>query len=144
MRHECQPNPGGSQIVCNCCLEKNSPKHPQKPKAHPWPDLVRGLLSGFNDPVHKALLETVHLSFTITLGGSCSVAKSCPTLQPYGLQQAGLLLFASLLFIAICKASSDSHFAFLHFFSMGMVLIPVSCTMSRTSIHSSQIGRAHV
>src|SRR5574337_36015 len=47
------------------------------------------------------------------------------------------LLFASLLFTAICKASPDSHFAFLHFFSMGMVLIPVSCTMSRTSFHSS-------
>ena len=46
------------------------------------------------------------------------------------------LLFASLLYTAICKASSDSHFAFLHFFSMGMVLIPVSCTMSRTSVHS--------
>ena len=27
--------------------------------------------------------------------------------------------------------------AWLHIFSMGMVLIPVSCTMSRTSIHSS-------
>ena len=47
------------------------------------------------------------------------------------------LLFPSLLFTAICKASPDSHFAFLHFFSMGMVLIPVSCTMSRTSVHSS-------
>ena len=47
------------------------------------------------------------------------------------------LLFASLLFTAICKASSDSHFAFLHFFSMGMVLLPVSYTMSQTSIHSS-------
>ena len=45
--------------------------------------------------------------------------------------------FPSLLFTAICKASSDSHFAFLYFFSMGMVLIPVSCTMSRTSFHSS-------
>ena len=40
------------------------------------------------------------------------------------------LLFASLLFTTICKTSSDCHFAFLHFFSMGMVLIPVSCTMS--------------
>ena len=29
------------------------------------------------------------------------------------------LLFDSLLFTAICKASSDSHFAFLHFFSLG-------------------------
>ena len=47
------------------------------------------------------------------------------------------LLFTSLLFTAICKASPDSHFAFLHFYSMGMVLIPVSCTMSRTSFHSS-------
>ena len=41
------------------------------------------------------------------------------------------------IFTAICKASPDSHFAFLHFFSMGMVLIPVSCTMSLTSVHSS-------
>src|SRR5574341_756766 len=47
------------------------------------------------------------------------------------------LLFTSLLFTAICKASPDSHFAFLHFFSMGMVLIPVFCMMSRTSLHSS-------
>ena len=40
------------------------------------------------------------------------------------------LLFTSLLFTAICKSSSDNHFAFLCFFSMGMVLIPFSCTMS--------------
>ena len=47
------------------------------------------------------------------------------------------LLFTSLLFTAICKASSDSHFALLHFFFLGMVLIPVSCTVSWTSVHSS-------
>ena len=47
------------------------------------------------------------------------------------------LLFTSLLFTAICKASSDSDFAFLHFFFLVMVLIPVSCTMSRTSVHNS-------
>ena len=40
-------------------------------------------------------------------------------------------------FTVICKASSNSHFAFLHFFFLGMVLIHVSYTMSRTSIHSS-------
>ena len=40
------------------------------------------------------------------------------------------LLFAFLLFTAICKASSDNHFAVSHFFFLGMVLIPVSCTMS--------------
>jgi len=47
------------------------------------------------------------------------------------------LPLASLLFTAICKASSDYHFAFLHFSSLGMVLIPASCTMSCTSVHSS-------
>ena len=47
------------------------------------------------------------------------------------------LPLASLLSTAICKASSDSHFAFLHFFFLGIVWIPVSYTMSRTSIHSS-------
>ena len=47
------------------------------------------------------------------------------------------LPFASLLFTAICKASSDKHFAIFHFFSLGMVLIPASCTMSWTSIYSS-------
>ena len=47
------------------------------------------------------------------------------------------LLFSSLHFTAVCKASSHSHLAFLHFFFLGMVLIPVSCTMSWTSIHSS-------
>ena len=40
--------------------------------------------------------------------------------------------FSSLLFTAICKASPDSHFAFLHFFSLEMVLIPVSCTNQRS------------
>ena len=47
------------------------------------------------------------------------------------------LPLASLLFWAICKASSDSHFASLHFFFLGMVLITASCTMSWTSVHSS-------
>ena len=47
------------------------------------------------------------------------------------------LPFMSLLFTTICKASSDNHLAFLRFFSLGMVLFPASCTMSRTSIHSS-------
>ena len=44
---------------------------------------------------------------------------------------------ASLLFSAICKASSDNHFVFLHFFFLEMVLITASCTMSQTSVHSS-------
>ena len=45
--------------------------------------------------------------------------------------------FASLLFSAICKGSSDNPFSILHFFFLGMVLITASCTMLWTSIHSS-------
>ena len=41
------------------------------------------------------------------------------------------------LFSAICKAASDNHFAFLHFFFLGMVLITASCTVSWISVHSS-------
>ena len=48
-----------------------------------------------------------------------------------------LSLFASLLFTAIFKASSNSHFAFFHFFFLGTVLLPISCIMLQTSIHSS-------
>ena len=47
------------------------------------------------------------------------------------------LPLASLLFSAICKASSDSHFPFFHFVFLGMILISASCAMSQTSIHSS-------
>ena len=37
----------------------------------------------------------------------------------------------------VFKASSDTYFAFLRFFFLGMVLITTPCTMSRTSVHSS-------
>ena len=37
------------------------------------------------------------------------------------------LPFTSLLFSAICKVSPGNHFAFLHLFFLGMVLITASC-----------------
>ena len=45
--------------------------------------------------------------------------------------------FASLLFTAICKVSSDNCFAFLHFFFLGIILIIAPRKRSWTSIHSS-------
>ena len=47
------------------------------------------------------------------------------------------LPFASLPFIAICKTSLGNHFAFLHYFSLGMILITASCTMSGISVNST-------
>ena len=40
-----------------------------------------------------------------------------------GISYLSPLPFFSLFFSGICKASSDKHFAFLHFFFLGMVLI---------------------
>ena len=45
-----------------------------------------------------------------------------------------LLPLASLLYSAICKASSDNHFAFLHFFSLETVLVTASCKYEPLSI----------
>ena len=47
------------------------------------------------------------------------------------------LCFTSLLFSTICKAFSDNHLAFFHFFFFGMVLVTASCTVSWASVHSS-------
>ena len=47
------------------------------------------------------------------------------------------LPFVSLLFSAICKASSDNRFAFLRFFFLGMVLFTAFRTVLQTFIHSS-------
>ena len=44
----------------------------------------------------------------------------------------------SLLFAAVCKASSENAFAFLHLFILGMILITASCMVLWTSVHSSQ------
>ena len=46
------------------------------------------------------------------------------------------LPFASPLFSAICKAYSNNHFAFLHFFCLGTVLVTTSCTVLWTPAHS--------
>ena len=54
------------------------------------------------------------------------------------------LLFTFFLFSAICKASSGNHFAFLHFFFLGMVSITASCTTSWTSVHSSSGILSHL
>ena len=47
------------------------------------------------------------------------------------------LPLASLLFSTICKASSNNHFDFFHFFFLRMVFISASYTMLPTSVHSS-------
>ena len=90
-------------------------------------------ISGLSHPI-------VFLYFSALITEEGFLISPCYSLEPC-IQMAHLsfspLPFASLLFIAVWKASSDNHFAFLHCFFLGMVLITASCTMSQTSIHSS-------
>ena len=75
----------------------------------------------------------VFLYFFTLIAEEGFLVSSCYSLElciQMGISFLSPLPFASLLFTAICKAPSDNHFAFLHFFFLGMVLIPVSCTMS--------------
>ena len=58
------------------------------------------------------------------------------TLHSVGFIFLFFLCFSCLLFLAICKASSDNHFAFLHFFFFLMVLVTASYTVVQTPVHS--------
>ena len=51
-------------------------------------------------------------------------------------------VFASLLFTAICKASSDNHFASLHLFFLRMVLLldPVQCHKLPSIVHQALLS----
>ena len=98
-----------------------------------WPG-VRYLTSLWTDCCickmenNKSYFEVYFLSLCAILWNS-AFKWVCLSFSPFP--------FTSLLFSAISKASSDSHFAFLHFFFLEMVLITAFCTMSQTSIHSS-------
>ena len=77
-------------------------------------------LIGYSPHGHKEsdMTERLHFHFSLSLSFSP-------------------LPLASVLFSALFKASSDNYFCLFVFFPLGMVLITTSCTMSRTSIHSS-------
>ena len=84
-------------------------------------------------PILLFSLISLHWSLRVLIS-PCYSVELCIQM---GISSFSPLPLASLLFTAICKAFSDSHFAFLHFFFLGMILITASCTMSRASVHSS-------
>src|SRR5574337_413375 len=97
-------------------------------------------ISDFLDEISSLSHSVVFLYFFALIAEEGFLISSCYSLELCIQILISFLFsfaFCFLLLTAICKASPDSHFDFLHFFSMGMVLIPVSCTMSQTSFHSS-------
>ena len=104
---------------------------------------------GQNVPLISPIFLKRSLVFPLLLFSSsfihCSLKKAflslCAVLWKSALSwiylSCSTLLFTSLLSLAICKASSDNHFAFLLFFCFGMVLFAASCIILWTSILSS-------
>ena len=97
-------------------------------------------ISNFLEEISSLSHSVVFLYFFALITEEGFLISPCYSLEfciQMGISFLFSLPFMSLLFSAICKASSDNHFAFLHFCFLGMVLIIASCTASQTSIHSS-------
>ena len=103
----------------------------------------------WNVPLVSLIFLTISLVFPILLFSSISLHWSCTKAFLFFLailwngNQMGISFLFSfafhfpLLFSVFCRSSSDNHFAFLHFFLLGRVLIIHSCAMLWTSVHSS-------
>ena len=97
-------------------------------------------ISNFLEEISSFSHSVVFLYFFALITEEGFLISPCYSLElciQIGISFPFSFAFISLLFSAICKALSDNHFAFLHLFFLGMVLITASCTMSQTSIHSS-------
>ena len=98
-------------------------------------------IPNFLEEISGPSLSVVFLYFFAVFIEEGFLVSPCCSLELY--IQLGIpfslspLPFASLLSSAICKASSHNHFAFLHLFFSGMVLINGSCIVLQTSVHSS-------
>ena len=97
-------------------------------------------ISNFLEEISSLSHSTVSLYFFALITKEGFLISPCYSLE-FCIQMdiSSLFSFACSFspFLSYLKAFSDKHFAFLHFFFLGMVLIPVSYTMSGTSIHSS-------
>ena len=93
----------------------------------------------WNGPLGSLLFLKRSLVFPILLFSS--IYLHCSLKKVVILHSNGyifpFLLCLLLLFTAICKATSKTILPFAFLF-LGMVLIPASCSMSRTSIHILQ------
>src|SRR5574338_683502 len=97
-------------------------------------------ISNFLEEISSLSLSLVFLYFFALITEEAFLISPCYSLE-LCIQIVISFLFSFAFhfpsFTAICKPSSESQFAFLHLFFLGMILIPVSCTTSQTSVHSS-------
>src|SRR5574341_1906201 len=96
-------------------------------------------ISDFLEEISSLSHSVVFLYFFVLIIEEGFLMSSC-----YSLELCIQRLISFLFSFAFCFSSQlfvrppqTAILLFLHFFSMGLVLIPVSCTMSRTSVHNS-------
>ena len=97
-------------------------------------------ISNFLEEISSLSHSVVFLYFFALITEEGFLMSPCSSLElciQIGISFLFSFAFHFLPFTDIWKASSDSHFDFLHFCFLGMVLIPVSCTMSQTFVLSS-------
>ena len=102
-------------------------------------------ISSFLEEIVSLFHSVVFLCFFALIAEEGFLISPCYSLElctEMGITFLFSFAFASLLFSAICKGSSDNHFAFLLFFFLGMVLISAFCTISWTSGYSSSGTRS--
>ena len=112
-----------------------------------WSSVSQSLKLGWIYLHHRVFDYKISLVFPILLFSSISLHWSLrKAISPcYSLElciQMGISFLFSFAFCfssfhSFCKASLGNHFALLHFFVLGMVLITASCIVSQTSVHSS-------
>ena len=96
-------------------------------------------ISNFLEEISSLSHSVLFLDFFALIAEKGFLISSC-----YSLELCIQMLISFLFSFAFCfspqlfvRPPQTATLLFLHFFSMGMVLIPVSCTMSQTSFHSS-------
>ena len=97
-------------------------------------------ISNFLEEISSLSHSIVFLCFFVLITEEGFLISPCYSLElriQMGISFLLSFAFRFSSFSAICKASSDNHFAFLHFFFLGILLITTSCTMLSTSVHSA-------
>ena len=93
-------------------------------------------ISNFLEEIFNLSHSIVFLYFLALITEEGFLISPCYSLElciQMGISFLFSFSFHFFLFSAICKASSDNHFTFLHFFFLGMVLISASCTVLQWS-----------
>ena len=87
----------------------------------------------FHENISSLFHSIVFLYFFLLITEEGFLISPCCSLELCIQMDLSFLLsfaFSFSSFLAICKTSSENHFAFLHFFFLGMVLITASYTVS--------------